>query len=199
MKKKPIDFIMVILFFVSVCHVFGEAYPRVEVPWDNNIEEIISADPDAKIKLYYEIIPSIEKVYEEMWAEFNEEYKKWKDSGGGNEGKLPACIFEAFNDLKKQKTIIIHLTIRKLKDFPNGRIPICHVLGEYFSAKMEISLWKGMWIFGLWKKNYLDLDSGARYCLKAVIFHELGVRYFMHIPFPGTWMKRLGDRGFGGG
>jgi len=28
---------------------------------------------------------------------------------------------------------------------------------------------------------------------------ELGVMYFMHIPFPGTWMKRLGDRGFGGG
>jgi hypothetical protein len=27
---------------------------------------------------------------------------------------------------------------------------------------------------------------------------KLGVRYFMHIPYPRTWMKRLGDQGFGG-
>jgi len=172
MKKLSIFFFIITFINVASGPLNCASYPPLEVRWDENIEKLIKSKIDNYKLLTFEIIPELTLVYNEMWLEFNAEYEKWKNSGG-DEGKLPWCIFEAINDLKKKGKIIIYFSIRHLNDFPSGRLAIFSTRGEYFSVKMEKKEWEGMWIFGLWKKSYRESIDSPLYCLKAIIFHEL--------------------------
>ncbi len=165
-KTKKIGLFFVVFFIIPLIIFCKNKYPKLIIKQDKFMKKKLNSEPDFNKKeplefnkKWIDATNSFEKVYESMWKDFNERGKK----------ALPWCVYEAFNDLKKRGQIEIYLSIRELEFFPSGDVPIYGgSLGEYYNSRSEYA---GIWIYGLWKDFYKD--GGKKYCLKAVIFHEM--------------------------
>jgi hypothetical protein len=155
-NQKKNFFILLILFLSSFSFGAQSKYPTPIIIADDSVNKILE---NGNNKLIYdqEISPGLALEYYQMWKEFDQRGK----------ASLPKCVYEAVNNLKKKSQIKIGFTILRLQEFPSGGVSISTAPEEY-SKKKEI------WIYGLWKEFYRDEDlSEKRYCLKALLFHEI--------------------------
>jgi len=176
MKKlyfRNIFILLLLLLNISLC-IASESYPSLEILPDRFIEPLLQSKLDFSKSnpLEYKdrwgrIIKGLRKVYDEMWTEFN----------ANGKDKLPWCVYEAFNELKKQPKITITFTNNGDNILDSlGDEPICSTFGIYYKKKInKRSKREGIWIFGLWSDfyKYGEPKEEEEYCLKAIIFHEM--------------------------
>lgn len=162
MKKLNKVALFCAFFIFAINCIFGNKlpYPILNVSFDNEVPLYL---PDDEPKMT-EIIKGIWEAYKKMWEDF-------KNNG---KGSLPYCLYDAFNALRQKESIEFRFSIGGQKTMPvtgdiwEGRPALYAGLPD---SRLE---GKGIWIFGIWKSEYrTSMNNSKKYCLKAVIFHEM--------------------------